>query len=138
MTTVATQVLDRLDAILLANVPGGTKVFRDREDAESRGESPCINVLATDDNVEPFSSEMDRHELLVDVKLNVRGAIPTPLAEAQHLAVHAPIVNDATLKDLCVSARNLGGRYERAEADATSLIKTVQYRFIYLIPKDTL
>jgi len=138
MTTVASQVLDRLDAILRANVIGGTVVFRDREDAESRAESPCVNVLATDDGVEPYSIEMDRHELLVDVRFTVRDAVPTLVAEAQHLAVHGPIVNDATLKTLCVSVRNLGGRYERAEADQTSLVKAVQYRFTYLIPQDTL
>lgn len=138
MSSIASQVLDRVDAILQANVLGGTQVFRDREDAESRAESPCINVVATDDTIEPFSGEMDRHELLADVKFNVRGASATLLAEAQHLPVHGPLVNDATLKTLCESVRCLGGRYERAEADQTSLIKVAQYRFIYLIPKDTL
>ena len=81
---------------------------------------------------------MDRHELMVDLRINVRDPVPTPLAELQHVAVHAPIVTDATLKTLCVSIRQLSVAWERAEADQTSLIKTVKYRFIYMIDETTL
>ena len=45
MTTTVTQILDRLDAILKAHVPGGTNVYRDRADADSRSETPNINSL---------------------------------------------------------------------------------------------
>lgn len=138
MTTIVAQILDRLDVVLKAHVLGGTNVYRDRVDPISRDECPCVNVLADADPSEPFSDNDDRHELLVDIKFHVRDAVPTPVAEAQHLAVHAAIVTDATLKTLAVSVRSLGGRYERDEADVTALVKSVQYRFIYLIPSNTL
>ena len=138
MTTIVTQILDRLDVVLKAHVPGGTNVYRDRADADSRSETPCINVLAIEAAIEPFSAEFDRHELTVDLRINVRDPVPTLLAEVQHAAVHGFIVTDATLKTLCVSIRQLAAAYERAEADLTSLIKTVKYRFIYMIDQTTL
>lgn len=136
--TVTTDILDRLDEILKANVPIGTQVFRERDDAVSRAEVPCVNVVAKADTVEPYSGEMDRHELVVDLRINVRDAQPTAVAEAQHAGVHGPIVRDISLKDLCVSVRLVGATFEPEEADLTSLIKSAQYRFIYLIPQDTL
>lgn len=138
MSTIITQVLDRLDAVLLANVPAGTQVFRDRDDAQSRQETPCINVLVRDDAATPYSDDFDRHEVTVELRINVRAAVPTPVAELQHAAVHTAIVTDATLKTLCVSVRHLAASFEREEADLTSLIKSVQYRFIWLIPMTTL
>ena len=138
MSTTLTQILDQLDVILKANVPTGTKVFRDRADAESRSEVPSINVTARDDNVTPYSAEMDRHEAMVELHISVRADPPTPVAEIQHAAVHTAIVTDPVLLGLCQSVRQLTATFNPAEADLTSLVKTVQYRCTYLIPQTTL
>jgi hypothetical protein len=138
MSTTVAQILDRLDAILRANVLPGTQVFRDRMDPQSRDETPSINVIARDDNAAPYSAEFDRHEAIVELRIEVRDAVPTPLVEAQHAAVHTTIVRDTVLLGLCVSVRHLGATYDRAEADLTALVKVVQYRFTFLIPQDTL
>lgn len=138
MTSTITQILDRLDAVLQANAPVGTQVFRERTDAQSRQETPCINALVRDDVSTPFSAEMDRHEISVELRINVRADTPTPLAELVHQAVHLSIVRDPTLNALCLGVRQLGGSYEREEADLSSLIKAVRYRFIYLAPFDTI
>ena len=138
MATTLTQILDQLDVVLKANVPGGTKVFRDRAEAESRAEVPCINATARDDAVTPYSAEMDRHEAMVELHIAVRADPPTPAAELQHAAVHTAVVTDPVLLGLCESVRHLAATYNAAEADLTSLVKTVQYRFTYLIPQTTL
>ena len=133
------QVLDRLDQVLRANVPGGTKVFRDRVDAESLADAPCANVLAHGDAIDPFAREMDRHEAEIEIRFYVRNdAAPTLAAEVLHAAVHAAIVNDAQLAALCESRRLLQASFERHEADQTALIKGARYRFTYLIPQDSL
>jgi hypothetical protein len=138
MATVLQQVLDRLDAVLKANVPAGTQVFRDRADAESRADAPSVNVLAQDAGVDAFSAEFDRHEVLVDVLFYVRVDPGTPAAETLHAAVHAAIVNDATLATLCESRRLVEYAFDRAEADQTATHKKTRYRFTYLIPSDSL
>jgi len=138
MSTTLTQILDQLDVILRANVPAGTQVFRDRAEAESRAEVPSINVTARDDNATPYSAEMDRVEAMVELHIAVRADPPTPVAELQHAAVHTAIVTDPVLLGLCQSVRHLTATYNAAEADLTSLVKTVQYRCTYLIPQTTL
>lgn len=138
MTSTITQILDRLDAVLWANAAAGTQVFRERTDAQSRQETPCINTLVRDDVSTPFSAEMDRHELWVELRINIRADTPTPLAELVHQSVHGALVRDPTLTALCVGVRQLGGGFEREEADLSSLIKVVRYRFIYLTPFDTI
>ena len=138
MTSTLTQVLDRLDVVLKANVPAGCQVFRDRADSPSRAETPCINVLSRGAQVESFAQDWDKHTLSVELVISVRAEPGTPAVEAVHAAVHAPIVKDATLLGLCDSVRLEDDNPASAEADVTALDKTVRYRFTYLINQSTL
>ena len=138
MATTLQQVLERLDLVLKASVPAGTGVWRDRTDAQSLAEAPSINVLAREASVEPYSGEMDRHDVLVDLRIYVRADIGTPPAEVLHLAVHAAIVRDPQLAALCESRRLVEYSFDRAEADTSVTHKTARYRFTYLIPQSTL
>lgn len=138
MATTLQQVLDRLDVLLKATVPVGTNVWRDRTDAESLAEAPSINVLAREGAVEPFSAEMDKHEVMVELRFYLRQEPGVPAAEALHLAVHAAVVRDATLATLCDSRRLVDYTFDRADADTTVTHKTARYRFVYLIPQTTL
>lgn len=138
MSSVVTQILLRLDAILQANVLTGTKVFRDRADAFSREEGNTVNVVTRDDAVESFAREMDKHETTVDLRFSVRDDDPVIAVQAQHAAVHRAIVTDSQLLALCDSVRLQPASFERDEADLTSLIKSQHYRFTYSIPQETL
>ena len=137
MATILQQVLDRLDVLLKAAVPVGTNVWRDRTDAQSLAEAPGVNVLARDGDVEP-NSEMDRHDVVVDLRFYLRAEPGTPAAEALHQAVHTAIVTDAPLAALCEGRRLVGYSFERAEADTSVTHKSARYRFTYLIPASTL
>jgi hypothetical protein len=138
MSTVIAQILDQLDVVLKANVPAGTQVYRDRVDAESRAEEPCVNVLVRDDESEPESDDFDLHQATIEIRIDVRDDVPTPVAETIHGAVHGPIVTDAVLRGLAPGIRIVASSYEREEADLTSLIKVCSYRFKYLINQSTL
>lgn len=138
MTTVLVQILDRIDVILKANVPTGTTVYRDRADAESREEAPSINVVTRDDRTDSFSAEMDKHTVLIELRIYVRSEPVTPAAEAIHAAFHPALMSDAPLKALADSCRLEGSAFDPQEADITALIKAASYRLTYLIPKNTL
>jgi hypothetical protein len=138
MATVLAQILDRVDAILKAQVPAGTNVFRDRADAQSLAEAPSINVVPRDGQTEPFSAEMDLHQIHIELRIYVRAEPGTPSAEAIHEAVHRPMVTDQQLADLCESRRLTESSFDLTEADTTSLIKAVRYRLTYLIPSTSL
>ena len=52
--------------------------------------------------------------------------------------IHHAIQRDAALAALCEGRRLADYAWERAEADATLLIKSARYRLTYLTPADTL
>jgi hypothetical protein len=138
MATVLSQVLDRLDVLLRANVPVGCSVFRERTEAESRAEAPCVNVSPRDATVESFSREMDKHQVSIEMRIHVRADTPTPAAEVVHAAFHGVMTDDAALQTLVESVRLEAASFAEVEADVTALDKSVRYRFTYLIPKNTL
>jgi len=138
MATVLSQVLDRLDALLKANVPMGCSVFRERTEAESRSETPCVNVSPREIAIESFSSLMDKHTLQIELRIHVRSDPPTPSAELIHASFHGVLMGDAALQALVDSVRIEAASFTEVEADATALDKTSRYRFSYLISKNTL
>jgi hypothetical protein len=138
MATVLAQVLDRLDVLLKANVPVGCNVFRERTEAESRSEAPCVNVTPREIAIESFSREMDKHQVSIELRIHVRVDPPTPAAEVIHASFHGALIDDSTLQALVESIRIEAASLSEVEADATALDKNSRYRFTYLIPKNTL
>jgi hypothetical protein len=138
MATVLSQVLDRLDVLLKANVPAGCSVFRERTEAESRSEAPCVNVTPREIPIESFSREMDKHQASIELRIHVRADPPTPSVEVIHASFHGALIDDAALQALVESVRIEAASFSETEADATALDKTSRYRFTYLIPKNTL
>jgi len=136
MATVLQQVLDRIDAILVAHVPAGCSVFRDRQDAESRAEAPSVNVTAEGGPVQTWG-DADRHESVISLRIYVRSEPGAIECEAVHASFHEALMADAVLTGFG-DRRLLECTFERAEADGTAMHKTARYRFIYLIPKTTL
>jgi hypothetical protein len=138
MATVLAQVLDRLDVLLKANVPVGCNVFRERTEAESRSEAPCVNATPREIAIESFSREMDKHQVSIELRIHVRADPPTPAAEVIHASFHGALIDDSTLQALVESIRIEAASLSEVEADATALDKNSRYRFTYLIPKNTL
>jgi hypothetical protein len=138
MATVLSQILDRWDVLLKANVPVGCSVFRERTEAESRAEAPSVNVKPMEAAIESFSREMDVHQVTLEVRIYVRAEPPTPSAEVVHASFHGAVMDDATLQTLVESTRIEASSFNEVEADVTALDKTSRYRVTYLIPKNTL
>jgi len=138
MATTLRQITDRVHAIVTASAPAGVGVWRDRADAISRDEAPCVNQLWVDAPVQALSDEADQHTLELDLQLHVRAEPFTPAAEDLHEALHHPIVADAQLKALVESVRLVEQSAQRAEADLTAGVKTARYHLKYLLPKTSL
>lgn len=136
MSSMLSQILDRIDVILKASAPVGTTVWRDRADAESRSEAPGINVLAREGSVSAFAHDKDKHDTQIELRIRVRAEPGTPSAETVHAAVHTALMRDGTLQQMTIWYRLTEYSFDIAEADLTELKKTVRYRFIYLVPSD--
>ena len=135
MASVLAQVLDRIQQVLLANVPTGTGVWLDRADAESLAEAPGIDILTRDGGVTALGDDTDEHQVTVELRIRVRAEPGTPSAEAIHAAVHTPLMRDAALSALVESRRLVEYAFDRVEADTTELVKSVRYRITYSVPK---
>lgn len=135
MASVLTQVLARVQEVLQANVPPGTGVWVDREDAESLAEAPGINIRTRDASVAALGDETDVHQVMVELLIRVRAEPGTPSAEAIHTAVHTPLMRDAVLSVLVESRRLVEYAFDRSEADTTELHKSARYRITYSVPK---
>nr|WP_316642880.1 hypothetical protein [uncultured Roseateles sp.] len=138
MTTKLTQILDRIDVVLKAALAGVCLVFRDRADAQSLEEAPCINVVARDGTTTQFSAEFDQDEQQIELRVYVREEPGTPEAERIHQLAHQALVADAPLKVLLDSLRRTDHTFDPEPADTTSLIKVQRYRALYLTPVNTL
>lgn len=137
MASVLSQILDRVNAIVTAQMPAGTLVLRDAADPVA--DASWVNQVVHDAAVERFSDDMDRHQAVVELKFGVRSdSAPSVACEALHFAVHAAIVDDATLKDLAQSRRLVDTSIDYQQADQTAVIKTCRYVFTYLIPANTI
>lgn len=132
MSTQLSQILDRLDAVLLANASCPTSnLWRDRLDAQIRDEAPGINVLAHMVSREPLGFGVDKCEAEIELRISVRAADCTAQAESLHLSVHGPLMRDTPMKQLADTINLASEEFERHEADETSLIKGVRYRFTF-------
>lgn len=138
MSTTASQVLQRVDAVLKAYVPGFVTVSRGRAEAQSLAEAPSVNVVIADHASAPFSDGMDQHEITLELRIYVRDDDALIAAESVHDSFHAALVGDAQLLGLCDSIRHRESQGEPQEADTPALVKKPRYLFRYCIPKTTL
>lgn len=138
MASQLSQLLDRIEAVLVASVPAGTGVHRDRADAVSLEEAPCVNLLVRDGQTEPFARETDVHEIQVAIRIYVRAEEPSRSAELIHEAFHQPLVTDAQISAIAHSCRLSESSFDLSEADSTSLIKEARYRLKYSTPSTSI
>lgn len=113
MPSKAEQVAARVAAVLTSASTGALAVYRDRNDALTREESPVILVELVDEGSKPRSSSpaMDVDLLRLQVCICVRGDAWQTVADAVRVAAHAALMADATLRDLLGPSL----RRERAE-----------------------
>lgn len=126
MPSKAEQVCARIAELLQGTTPVGARVFRDRDDAFTRDESPAIVVEAVDEDTTslggptgPFRpvGEIDQDTLRVAVVIVVRGAAWQQVADSVRVAAHALIAADLPLRGLVATLRRDRCEWRGASAD---------------------
>jgi len=135
MASRAETIAARVAAVL---ADAGT-VYRDREDAITREESPTTLVELIDEDSTVFgggrpalAGETDQDTLRLGVIVCVRGAAWQSAADARRVANHALIVGDATLRGLVASMRRDRCEWRPAKADQPFGYAAQIYYFKYL------
>jgi hypothetical protein len=113
MPSKAEQVAARVTAVLTANLVaiGAQAVYRDRNDAMTREETPVLLVELVDEDSRSIADGHDQDLLRLQVCTCVRGDTWQTVADAVRVAAHAFLVADPVLQGILASSL----RRDRAE-----------------------
>jgi len=122
MPSQAETIAARMATVLLNATAAADRVYRDRQDAFTREESPAIIVELVDEDTNPLGGgvgpfrpgAVDDDQLRVAVTVAVRSANWQSVADSVRVAAHAALVQDTQLQQLP------GFRRDRTEWRAAS------------------
>lgn len=137
-TSVAEQILARVQAVLLNATPAGAHVERGRDDAFGDSELPAINIRRASTGHDRLGDSGERVVVSFDLELNVatQGDWETA-ADALHMAVHAVLVADTTLAALGRGLRCTGTDAQGDSADRVIGKLTARYQMqVFVRPGD--
>lgn len=132
MNSIADRIAEAI-VLALATVPGvDGRVFRSRELAVQRDETPCIVVLLADEATVVFGEDVDDNRLIVDLEVSVRGDPFDQLADPIVVDAHRLLRADAGLRSIVTSVRRKERTWTAEEADATAGCVKLKYELRYL------
>lgn len=132
MNSIADQIADAIVLALAAVAGVEGRVFRSRELAIVRGETPCVVVLLGGEASTAFGDDVDDNRLTVDVEITTRGDPFDQLADPFVVDAHRLLVGDPGIRALATSVRRKECTWVAEEADATAGCVTMKYELRYL------
>jgi hypothetical protein len=123
MPSAAEAVAARLEALLTGTTDAGTNVWRDRQDAFTREESPALLIELVDEETTPLGGGhpaiggTDKNVLRVAVIPCVRDAGWQAIADQVRCQAHALIASDSQLRGLVANLRRERCEWKAASAD---------------------
>jgi hypothetical protein len=135
------QICARIAAVLTGATAAGARVYRDREDAFTREESPAIVVECIDEDTQAQGGgahpglpllQSERSSLRVAVTVAVRSAGWQTVADAVRVQTHALLMADPTLRALHAGMARDRCEWKAASADLPFGYVAQIYRFTYL------
>lgn len=123
MPSAAEAVAARVAAVLTGTTSAGANVWRDREDALTREESPALLIELQDEDTEPLGGGhpaiggTDRNAMRLAVIACIRGANWQQQADTLRCQAHALLAADATLRGLVANWRRDRCEWKSASAN---------------------
>jgi hypothetical protein len=116
--SIAEQVIARVSAVLLAGATAaGSRVYRARIVPLTDADLPAINITRAGTSAESISQESDETTLEITLDIYTHGDNWETTADALHMAAHALLFADATLKTLCHALTLTGTSTNNDRAD---------------------
>jgi hypothetical protein len=123
---------------LLAGIPGCTGVYRSREDAMSRDESPAIVVRPENERPAENALGLIDATLTVAVEVYARGDAPDSVADPVVEQAFARIMGSPTLGGLAVDTTEGPTDFDADGADVTAGITTMRFEVWHRRPRTAL
>ena len=132
MTTKREQIITAIAAALAGTTGVGTRIYRSRVEAFSRGESPAISLEPINDTPATNTSlpTLD-WSLTVRIAVIVRGAIPDQLADPVVESLHSLLMADLSLGGLAMDIIPSSVDFQLIEADQPAGVVLCDYAIRY-------
>ena len=132
MTTKRENILAAVRTALTGTTGVGTRIYRDRQSAFARDETPAIVVEPVNDQAAVETSLPTlTWSLTVRIAIIVRGAIPDQLADPIVNSAHTKLMADLTLGGYAMDIIPQGVNFDMAEADQTAGVIMCDYLIRY-------
>lgn len=133
------RIAEEVKLALLNNVAGiDARVQRAREDAISIEDGDTINVVTDSNTQKVFSGGVDDNELLIDVRIHVRGDVWETKADVYAVLVHPLVMKrDYGAAGLKLARVRLTDQdWDGDDGDSTPGKRTLKYAFRFLTLAD--
>ena len=130
--SIREQIMVRIVAALTGATSAGANVFRSRETPITLDITPAIVVFPDAEEDAMFGSNIDKHELVIDVVICQRGDPWDSLADPLASTVHCVVTSDQALATMISHIRKISSKWEAQEADQTTGALIMKYRITYL------
>ena len=132
MTTKRETILAAVRTALTGTTGVSTRIYRSRQEAFARSESPAIVVEPVNDQaIIETSLPTLTWNLTVRIAVIVRGLIPDQLADPIIVSAHAKLMSDLTLGGHAMDIAPQGVNFDMAEADQTAGVIMCDYLIRY-------
>lgn len=137
MTTLREGVMAAvLSRLVTMSSLASSKIFRSRETAITRAESPCI-VLRKQSEDSPENFNVAQRELVFAVDIYSRGENAEVDTDGIENEVHSKLFADRTLGGACTILHALQTEWVGEDADQTAHRSTMTYKAVYrCLPED--
>jgi hypothetical protein len=133
MTTKREQILAAVDTLLAATTGATGRVYRSRQEAFSRNESPSVVIEPGPSTAspEPVSTCKIDWSFILVITVYARGAIPDQAADPVVKSIHSLLMSDRSLGGLVMDIWPGNRDSEFAAAETASLREMLTYRVQY-------
>ena len=130
MSTKREQIMQAIQT-RLTGLAGVTGVYRTREDAMAREESPAVALSWDDDRIREQFFDVIERDLSVLVGVYTRADVPDQAADAVVQQAYSLLLADTTLGGLAIDLSEDGTQFEAGDADMTAGWTTVRVKVWY-------
>jgi hypothetical protein len=133
MTTKREQILDAVDTLLAATTGATGRVYRSRQEAFSRNESPSVVIEPGPSTAtpEPVSTCKIDHTLTLVIAVYARGAVPDQVADPVVKSIHGLLMADRSLGGLVMDIWPMSRAPEFERAESAAVWEVLTYRVTY-------
>ena len=139
MTTKRETILARIKTVLAGTTGVSDRIFRSRQTAFTRGETPSLVIEPQNDSVEQNTSLPTLHHTLsITISVVVRSTTPHQTADPIVESLHSRLMADLTLNGNAIDIQPADTSFNFIDADQTGLVVECNYNVIYRTNVDDL